>query len=190
MLSRRTSNMIFYSVLLGITLVVVVARLILIGNLNNKIDDTTVSNRSLQSRISTLELNVQNYKEYTSDHLYELFDKVPEIYDQDALSYYTEAQLELIGITEDFEVNRVVDIDDEILFQPNSTFEQMQNDFKIVEVYVYFETAELDVVDQFIDRLYSSEQVFVVSEIEFSNFNSGSEVGVNVTFLAFYQLEE
>jgi outer membrane murein-binding lipoprotein Lpp len=189
MLSRRTSNLIFYAVILAITLVVAVTRLLIVGAINNKIDDTVISNRTLQARIETLEQAVQEHKDTASDHLYQLYDKVPQEFNQEELGYYTEAQLELIGITDDFDVRRTVNISDEVEISHTSSFSGLEEQFKIVEVYVYFETQDLLVVDDFIDKLYSSEQIFVVSEIEFSNYTSGQNVGVNITFLAFYELE-
>jgi len=189
MLSRRTSNLIFYAIILAITLVVAVTRLLIVGAINNKIDDTVISNRRLQSRIETLEQAVQDNKDTASDHLYQLYDKVPQEFNQEELGYYTEAQLELIGITDDFDVSRTINIIDDVVFDYTSSFYGLEEEFKIVEVFVYFETTDLSLVDQFIDQLYSSEQIFVVSAIEFSNYTSGQNVGVNITFLAFYELE-
>lgn len=187
MLSRRTSNMIFYGILIAILLVVVVARFVLVGAMNTKIADTKLSNRSLQNQIESKEQAVQNNKDIASDHLYELYDKVPEIYNKDELIYYTTAQLELLGIMEEFDVPRRVDIDEEVEFTSLSAFSDIQNEFKIVEVNVYFETSDLLIVDEFIDRLYSSEQIFVVNDIEYYNFTGFSDVGVNINFLAFYK---
>ena len=200
MLSRRTSNMIFYAVMVAILLVVVVARLIIVGSMNRKIDETTVSNRSLQAKIESLELAVQENKGIASDHLYELYDKVPETFDPVLLEYYIDAQLELLGISIDNFDQRYsgLQYNEEVDFSNLSAFDGIDEEFKVVENYVHFEvlpdelTGEVDltVVDDFIDALYSSEQIFVVSEIEFSDYTSGAIVGVDIYFLAFYKLVE
>ena len=190
MLSRRTSNLIFYGILVAILLVVVVSRIIIVGSMSKKIDETVISNRSLQTRITKLETDVQDNKDTASDHLFELYDKVPEMYNQEELVYYTVAQLELIGITDEFEVLRTVNVDEEIEISQFGAFFGTDDEFKVVEVSVYFNTLDLGVVDEFIDRMYSSEQIFVVSEIEYYNYTSGSYVGVNVSFLAFYKYVE
>lgn len=190
MLSRKTSNMIFYAVLVAIVLVVVISRFIIIGSINNKIDETIASNRSLQNQIESLEIAVQENKDTASDHLYELYDKVPEVYNQEELVYYTVAQLELIGVTDDFEILRTINVNEEIEFSQFGSFYGTQDEFKVVEVSVYFNTLDLAVVDQFIDRLYSSEQIFVVNDIEYYNYTSGSFVGVTVNYLAFYKYVE
>lgn len=190
MLSRRASNLIFYGILAAILLVVVISRFVIVGSMSNKIDETVISNRSLQAKISSLETAVQDNKDTASDHLFELYDKVPEMYNQEELVYYTVAQLELIGITDEFEVLRTVNIDEEVEFSQFGAFFETQNEFKVVEVSVYFNTLDLAVVDEFIDRLYSSEQIFVVSEIEYYNYTSGSYVGVNINFLSFYKYVE
>ena len=190
MLSRRTSNLIFYGVLIAILIVVVVSRFIIVGSMSNRIDETVASNRLLQNTIGNLELAVQDNKDTASDHLFELYDKVPEVYNQEELIYYTVAQLELIGITDQFEVLRTVNVDDELEFSQFGAFYETDDEFKVVEVSVYFNTLDLGVVDQFIDRLYSSEQIFVVNEIEYFNYTSGAEVGVTINFLAFYKYVE
>lgn len=192
MLSRRTSNLIFYGILLAILLVVVVARLVIVGSMNRKIDETDMSITSLQSRIENLEEAVQENKDTASDHLYELYDNVPEVFHQEELVYYTVAQLELLGITDEFDVKRTVNVNEEVEFTTLSSFYEIQEDFKVVEVYVHFEVIPDDIglVDDFIDELYSSEQIFVVSEIQYQNQSISQLIGVDLKFLAFYKLEE
>ena len=141
MLSRKTSNALFYGTLLIIFVVVVLIRMVTLGTLNAKIDDITLSNRSIQTQIVELETIVQENKDTQTDHLFELYRIVPLIYNKSDLSNFTKAQLELVGITAETETLRDVDVYDDVTFPVSSIFTELQLKFKInclFERYLYW----------------------------------------------------
>ena len=192
MLSRKTSNALFYGTLIIILAVVLLIRFVTLGTLNAKIDDVTNSNRNLQTQIEELEELVQENKDTQTDHLYELYRSVPPIYDEVDLENYTYAQLDLVGISDEEITLRDADAYDDITFPVSSIFTELQSTFKVVEVQVYFNVApeEIIKVDLFIDKLYESGQVFIVSSIEYETSEDASLIGIAVNFLAFYELEK
>jgi hypothetical protein len=189
MLSRKTSNAIFYAILAAIFLLVLLIRFTSLGALNSRIANVSASNIELQAEIEELEIIVQENKDVASDHLYDLYDRVPETYNEDELSNFTEAQLDLLGINDDPETYRNVDIEEDISFPTGSVFAETTSHFKVVEVEVYFNTTSVAVVDQLIDLLYASEQVFIVNSIEYYSPDTEASIGVTINFLAFYKLE-
>jgi len=189
MLNRKTSNYIFYGTLVLILVVSLLIRVTVLNNMNASIDEVTLSNRQIQADIDALKDTVQDYKDVQTDQLYELYDQVPNIYNQTDLTYYTIAQLELVGITESSETLRTVLVDSEVTFPVNSEFSKIQKDFLVVEVEVYFNTYTVDVVDQFIDLLRQSEQVYIVNSIEYYSPDGTNYIGVTINFLAFYSID-
>lgn len=189
MLNRRTSNYIFYGSLVLILALVFLVRTVVLSQMNAQITTVTNDNRNIQDRIDDLEEIVQDNKFVEIDHLYTLFGHVPNIYNQTELTYYTIAKLELVGVTEDPDMQRQISIDDEVSFPVDSEFDDISDEFKVVEVEVYFNTIDIVVVDQFIDSLYQSEQVFIVNSIEYYSPDGTNYIGVTVKFLSFYNVD-
>jgi len=190
MLNRKLSNYLFYGVLIVITAVVLLIRSVTLGNINNKIALLETSNITLQQQNDALEAQVEQYKDIQINHLYELYGKVPNYYSQTDLTYYTIAQLESIGITEAVDFQRRVYVDTEITFGNESVFGLLSEEFKIVQVQVYFTTLDADIIEEFIDLLYNTEQVFIVDSVEYTTPDGDNYIGVTINFLAFYELEE
>lgn len=190
MLNRKTSNYIFYGTLALILIVAVAIRFFVLGSLDSSIEAVDASNTKIQQQIDDLKYVVQENRDVQIDELYELYGQVPNMYDQTELTYFTIAQLEVVGITEDSETLRTVVVDDTVTFPTDSEFDKIQDDFLVVEVEIYFNTYTVDVVDQLIDMLYESEQVFIVNAIEYYSPDGTNYIGVTVNFLAFYDVEE
>jgi hypothetical protein len=190
MLSRKLSNYLFYGSLIAIIAVVLLIRSVTLGGINEKIELLKTSNITLQQQNDALEAQVEEYKDIQINHLYELYGKVPNYYSQTDLTYYTIAQLESIGITEAVDFQRSVYVDTEITFGDESVFGLLSRDFKIVQVQVYFTTLDADKIEEFIDLLYNSEQVFILDSIEYTTPDGVNYIGVTVNFLAFYEIEE
>ncbi len=189
MLNRKMSNYIFYASIAGIALIIFIARSLMLGNMTDKTTNVVTQSRFLQAQIDVLEEIVAENRDIQDAHLYDLYDRVPIMYKQSELSNYTIAQLELIGITEDEETQREVRIDDEPTFPTESEYSTLKEQFNIVRVEVYFNTMDVTEVDSFIDALYESEQVFIVSAIQYSTPDGVNYIGVSVDFLAFYAIE-
>ena len=190
MLNRKISNYMFYAVLVVIVASVLLVRSITLGNINDKIDQLKAANIILQMTNDNIEKTVEENKDIQINHLYELYGKVPNQFSQTELTYFTIAQLEAIGINESVDYQRSVYVDGELAFETDWTFGILQEDFKIVEVQVYFTTLDTDVIEEFIDLLYNSEQIFIVNSIEYTSPDGFNYIGVTLNFLAFYELED
>jgi hypothetical protein len=190
MLNRKASNILFYGSLAVILVVVLLIRTVVLAQLDDRIASIEEDNRTVQQQIDDLREIVQENKDQDVDHIYELYQQVPNIYNEIELNYYTIAQLELVGITAENEIQRTVDPNADVTFALDSDFSDLQEEFKIVEVTVTFNTYDLSLVDDFIDRLYQEEQVFIVNYIDFNTPQDGGElITVEIKFLAFYELQ-
>jgi len=189
MLNRKISNYLFYGILVIIVVVVLLVRSITLGNINEKITNLEHQNTSLQTANDNLEKQVEDYKDIESDYLYELYRKVPSYYSETELAYYVIAKLETIGIDESSDYNRNIYVNSEITFSADSPVGQYQDDFKIVEVQVYFNTLDSALIDDFVDLIYGANQVFIINNIQYNTPNGVDYVGVTINFLAFYEKE-
>ncbi len=190
MLNRKASNVLLIGTLAIILAVVLLIRFTVLAQLNDQIASIERDNRLVQNQIDNLREIVQENKDQGIDHVYELYQQVPKLYNDIELEYYTIAQLELVGITAEKEILRSVNADDTVTFPADSEFTALQEDFKIVEVTVTFNTSDLTLVDEFIDGLYQDEQVFIVSYIDFDTPDQIQDlITVEIRFLAFYELQ-
>ncbi len=190
MLSRKLSDYLFYGILVIIVGVVFLIRTVTLGGLNDKINQLEISNISIQNQNDVIELQVEQYKDVQINHLYELYGKVPNFFSQTDLTYYTIAQLELVGITEEVDFQRSVYVREDVTFDGDSAFAALADDFKVVEVQVYFTTLDDTVVKEFIDLLYASDQVFIVDSVEYTTPDGFNYIGVTLNFFAFYTINE
>ena len=186
MLNRKASNYIFYGMLVAIALIVFLVRSVMIGNVNGNIEEVQNASRLLQNQIDMVYEIVAENRDIQENHLYELYNMVPENYNDDILINYIVAQLELIGVTAANELDRDIDINTEVTFPEDSVYRDLQEDFDIIEVQVYFNTDNLEQVEAFIDIIHNSEQVFIVSFIKYNEPDGVNLIGVEIHFLAFY----
>jgi len=180
----------FYAILLAIAGTVFAIRSIALGAINTRIEDLDISNISLQAIIDDLEKTVEENKDNQINHLYELYDQVPNYFDQTELTLFTNAQLESIGINESFDDNTEVRVKLDREFIDGTLFGDLEDMFNIIEVQVEFNAMTTDILEEFIDLLYNAEQVFIVNLIDYSSPDGENYITVNISFLAFYNLED
>lgn len=190
MLNRKISNYLFYFSLIVIVGIVFLIRSVTIGNIDEEIDVLKRSNVLLQTQITYIEETVEDNNDKQIDHLYELYTQVPNNLSIIELSYYTTAQLELVGITEESSMLRSVSINPNVTFPPDTIFNNLEEYFNVVEVKVYFTTIDSETISDFIDLLYNSDQVFIINNIEFTTPDEENLIGINIDFLAFYDKED
>lgn len=190
MLNRKISNYLFYFVLGAIAVVILLIRTVTIGNIDEKIINLKRNNLLLQAQIGAIEEIVEDNNDIQIDHLFELYNEVPNTLSITELTYFTIAQLELVGITEAIDMQREVLINQGVTFPETTTYFELQNKFQIVEIKVYFTTQDDSVISAFIDLLYQSDQVFIIHNIEYFSPDGVNFIGVSIDFLAFYEKQD
>ena len=136
-------------------------------------------------------------KKFLRIDTYELFNRVPEVFIDDILVNYVEAQLELVGVTAASIVDRDVDLEPEPTFPSDSVFRDIQEEYNIIEVIVTFNTQDdpltenvneaSEQIENFIDAIHESEQVFIISYVKFNDPEGGNNILVEINFLTFYK---
>ena len=190
MLNRKISNYLFYFFLVAIVLTVFAVRTVTIGGINDKIDTLETSNIILQAQIGAIEELVEDNKDIQISHLYELYNQVPNIFSRDSLIAYTDAQLELVEVTQAGDMQRNVELNEGVTFPGESAFSLLQLDFKVVEVKVSFSTDDEQVIQDFIELLFNSDQIFIINHIEYFTPDGEDYIHVSIDFLAFYDKED
>ena len=188
MLNRKLSEYLFYGSLALILVIVLIIRMLLLGNINDEIDSTDLSNIALQAQITELEEIVQDNKSVQTSQLYELYDIIPNIFSGTELTYKTVSILESLGVTEDNNMQRTVFVDNYPAFNTESIFLELSERYYIVEVQVFFTTTDADIVNNFIDSLYNDEQMFILKNLNYNVPDGEDYIGITVNFLAIYDV--
>ena len=189
MLNRKLSQYIYYGALAGIVVMILIIRSLTLGTLNTSIDEIKIDNIAFQKRIDNLEAIVQENKEVQTSHLYELYDIIPNVYSGTELTYKTVAILESLGVDESADMQRVVYVNQEVDLAVNPDFMEITRDYYVVEVQVVFTTTDADVVNDFIDALFNSDQLFVIEELNYIIPTDENFVEVQVYFYAIYNVD-
>jgi hypothetical protein len=189
MRNRKLSEYIFYGILVVITLIVYLLRVSIVGGQRELIDQTDHENIALQAQIDELNELVQSYKDYQTSHLYDLYDIIPNDFSAELLTYKTVWMLESIGINESENYNRSVTVKNN--FNPTlSSLADVYGDYTIVRVDVSFTTDDVTQVEDFIDILYQSEQLFILEAVDYTDTKGEYLKQMNISFLAIYDLNK
>ena len=189
MRNRKLSEYIFYGILVVITLIVYLLRVSIVGGQRELIDQTDHENIALQAQIDELNELVQSYKDYQTSHLYDLYDIIPNDFSAELLTYKTVWMLESIGINESENYNRSVTVKN--YFNPTlSSLADVYGDYTIVRVDVSFTTDDVTQVEDFIDILYQSEQLFILEAVDYTDTKGEYLKQMNISFLAIYDLNK
>jgi hypothetical protein len=189
MLNRKLTNYLFYGILVIIAGLVFLVRSILIGNMIDNSEAIHNKNIALQEEIAALEAIVDENRDVQTDELFELYATIPNDYSADRLTYKTVAILEELGIDQSLDMQRTVYINHEVSFPAGSPFATVSESYFVVQVEVFFSTNEDGVVTDFIDALYTDEQLFIIRDLNYVTPDGEDFVGVTVHFLAIYDVE-
>lgn len=189
MLNRRLSDYLFYGTLAAIALVIFLIRSIVIGSMNNEIDTLQTENINLQREIDALSELVQDNRNIQTSHLFELYNTVPNVYSAQSLTYKTVAMLEELGINEEDDLQRTIFIDDTVSFASNQQFQSTLQEYFVVEVQVSFTTTDPDVINELIELVYASDQLFIINDVEYTVPTTDNFVSMYFSFFAVYDLE-
>lgn len=190
MLNRKLSEYLFYGSLALITIIVLLINFVVMGNINSKIDDVNKDNIALQTQIDTLVDIVQDNKNAQTSFIYELYDQVPGVYNGTELTYQTISIMERLGITESNDYGRQVFVNQDISFSDGSIFYELSQTYKFVEVEVFFTTQDAQLVADFLDAMYDSNQIFIVNEITYRVPDGEDFLGITINLLSMYDVEE
>lgn len=168
MLNRRLSDYLFYGTLAIIALVIILLRVAVVGTQLDRINDLDQDNIQLQRRIDALNELVQENKDIQTDHLYELYDTIPNVFSAEGLTYKTVAMLEQLDIDDSEDFNRSVNVDTEVNVG-QSALATVAKDYYIVEVEVSFTTDDITLVTDFIDLLNNSTQLFILDNVIYTD---------------------
>jgi len=190
MLSRKTSDILFYGIIVAIIGVIFLIRFMLLSNVDNRISQVESQNQILQMQITNVRTIVEDNKNQQLNNIYQMYEQIPAEFSRDSLNFYVLAKLEQVGVTEDLLMTRRVSINENKTFESTSDFKEINTYFKIVEVNVSFSTTDINNIIDFIDEIYESEQLFIIDSLEYSApADEFSSIPVEISFLAFYELD-
>lgn len=192
MLNRKLSEYLFYGSLALITIIILLINMVVMGNIKEDMETTNQSNIALAAEIEALNEIVQDNKGVQTSHLYGLYNQVPGVYSGQELTFKTFAILEQVGIQQDPDVKRGVEINESILFPQDSALYDLSIDYKLVEVNVSFKSNDITQVYDLIDALYETTQIFIIKGVQYTVPEENSEdlLSMQVSFIAIYRTQE
>jgi hypothetical protein len=187
MLNRKLSNYIYYGTLALIAVIVLLVRLLLVGSINNEIDTLKQENTSLDAQITALNDEVQTYYNYQSDYIYDLYKQIPSNYSEDMLEFKIVSKLERLGISEDEDFQRKIFITPDTVINDDSLSEYTDT-YGYVEIQVSFLISDTQYIHDFLDSMYTDDQMFILDGVSYAIPEEGVEdvVTVTMSFIAFY----
>jgi hypothetical protein len=189
MLNRKLTNYLFYIIVLAVLAVIYLVRMIMLGDMQGKIDELDADNARLQNQIIQLEQTVEENKDADVAYLYELSSSISANFSDTQLLYNTIALCELAGIGEDIDTQRTIDFAKNVTISGPSELKAFASNYSVVEVRVQFTTQDLSLIEDFINVIYDANQLYLLNTIEY-DFPEGNEfVAVNITYFVFYQPE-
>lgn len=189
MLNRKFNDYIFIGVLLIIAVVVFGIRSVVLGGVKTDIAKYERSNITLNKQINRLEQVVEEKKDVQKDTLFELYHSVPSYYSYDELYFNILSQLYLENITDSTDFNSNVSIEESVFARDVPGYSDLDADFKIVEITVSFNILQAETIENFIERLYNSDQVYIINEVEYSPPQEGELTTASVKFFTFYNID-
>ncbi|MEC9484390.1 MAG: hypothetical protein UMR38_00770 [Candidatus Izemoplasma sp.] len=190
MLNRKATNYIFYGILVLIVGLVFLVRSIVLGNINEINSNIHNENIRLQNEIEELELLISEYRDVQTADLYNLYNIVPNVFTSEGLTYKTVAMLEELGVDESNDMQRTVYVNQDVSFPSETSLAEINENYHVVQVEVFFTTQDESIVNGFIDALYNSDQLFIIRNLEYETPQGSNYVAVTVDFLAIYALDE
>lgn len=192
MLSRKTSDFIFYGIFVVIFIGVIFVRLSLVNAVQDRIDSLEVTNETLELQIEQIRTLVDENKNQQLNNLYQMYEKIPVEYDEPDLKRYVYDKLNQVEILSSQEFTRVVHIPDiKKTYPPGSDFIDLEERFEIVEVQVSFTTLDVQQIIDFLDEIYNSEQLFIINYLEYDvPEDEFSFIPIEISFLAIYEISE
>ena len=176
-------------IVLGVLAVVYLVRSVMLGNMQGRIDELDTENARLQQQIIALEQTVEEHKDTDVSYLYDLSDSIPGNFSDTQLLYNTIALLELAGIGEEVDTQRTIDFQKGVSISGPDELSNFANGYEVIEMHIQFTTQDLSLITDFIDVLYSANQLYLLNTIDY-DFPEGEEfIAVSMTYFAFYQPE-
>ncbi|MCF7926073.1 MAG: hypothetical protein K9L74_00660 [Candidatus Izimaplasma sp.] len=192
MLNRKVTDYIFIGSIVIVVIIILGLRAIVLGSINSKIDALDEANKSLQTQITDLEKIIEENRDVKTTVLYDLYSQVPNFYKGNELNYKIIAILEEIGINESLDMQRNVHITETATLPSNAGLEVLNEEYNVVQVDIFFTTQDLSQIIDLLDALHQNEQLFVISNVDYSipSETQDNFVGVSISLYTLYDLEE
>lgn len=189
MLSKRASDIIFIIIVLLVIAGIVFMRSIVLGTMDERIEDLEEENQQIHNEIIGLQGMVSEHRDTEMPSRSELNQYVPDLYERNQLEFFIRAQLEIAGIQDSTERSVSMEVSENPTIS-GSPYAEAANEFTIVRVGVDIETDDIEEIRDYIDHMYALNQVFVLQNIRYNvPENDGDYVEVTLNFLTFYDLD-
>ncbi len=187
MLSKKANDIIFIGVIVLLMTGIVIGRFMALGTMDERIETIETENQALEAEIMGRISLVNEYRDENLPSASTLSRYVPSHYSRAILLNFVHAQLELEGIHETAARNLVVNVHDDVSFPSASRFSGLSSTFHTSRVEVRFNTTDLDEIAPFVERLYGTDQIFLLQSVRYEvSETEGVAIRVVMNFITFY----
>ncbi len=188
MLSKRLNDFIFIGIIAIVLISIFIARVLILGQMDDRIEDTEQRNIGIEEQIWQLEALVQANRHEQLPSMIEMYRYVPHQFDHGQLYYYISAMMELAGIPEGDPTYREIQIGSTPMTFPQGTpLREISQELNAHRVTVEFDILNVDAIYDFIEMLDESDQFFILHNLYFNMPDGQYYTRVTMTFVTFYE---
>lgn len=187
MLSKRANDIVFF-VIVGIVVIgVVIARFMVLGVFDERIEEVESDIQSLEREISSGRNLIADYRHDVLPSESVLYRNVPQKYVSDQLIFFLFAQLQLEGIEDTAARNISLSVQENPSFPGGTEFSALANTFDAYRIQIRFNTHDVEEAEAIAERLQSVDQLFVLQSVDYELPRGDSSTRVNMHFVTFYK---
>ena len=186
MLSKRFNDLLFIVILLVAIGGVFLMRMLLLGNVDDRIESTRSDNTALETRINDITRLVDQHGQETLPSMAEMHRYVPSEYDRDQLLFYIMAQLEFSGISDVTDYNRNVSITENPAFPEGTEFRALSSELEAYRIQVQFNDTNIDTLHTFLQQMDEADQYFILQSIQYQ-LPDEETVTFTINYVTFYK---
>lgn len=191
MLSKKLSDYIFIGAVLFIIITVFVVRILILNQYDSRIENAENDIIRLESQITQVSALVDDNRNDQLSSMVEMYQVTPSEYNGGQLVNYVYGMLELSNIKRDNNLLREVSIQSSSLFPDDSDFRNVPSTLTPYRFRVNVEVESFDYIEDFIDRMHNSEQLFIIETFEYTiPEESVDPIEVNLYFITYYNLDD
>lgn len=192
MLSKKISDFIFVGAILIIFITLFIARILILGQYDSRIDRAEQDSSNLQNQIAEISELVEDNKNDQLPSMVEMYQQVPSEINGGQLIDYINGMLEISGIKKTDTLSRQVILHlDPVSFPDESEFSEVSEELTPYRLQINFQINDTDSLINFIENMEDSKQLFVIQNLSYETpEDSGDPISVTIHYIAFYQSTE
>ncbi len=187
MLNKKMNDIIFIAMVVIVAAVIVFIRFTVLGQIDDRIERNETDNARLIEQILVIQNLVQENRQDQLPSMIEMFDRVPESFDFDELTYYIEGSLVISGIPIQGENAASVTINSNPALPAQGTpHRALSNQLTLHEVRIEMTLTSIDTLYALLDELLYENPMMLIRDIQFETELGSTDIPIVLNLYALY----